>query len=113
MGAFEYVAMDASGKQSKGLLEGDTAKVETQVLSYHRVDFGTDHHDTIIGGRYLDRFEKRDGEWRIAERTMMYDWEQDFGVAADWSKGVMGVPFSADHFTGRAHGDHSVTFFAK
>ncbi len=32
MGAFEYVAMDTSGRQSKGLLEGDTAKHVRQQL---------------------------------------------------------------------------------
>lgn len=32
MGAFEFVAMDASGKQTKGLLEGDTAKHVRQQL---------------------------------------------------------------------------------
>ncbi len=32
MGAFEYVAMDTSGKQTKGLLEGDTAKHVRQQL---------------------------------------------------------------------------------
>ncbi len=32
MGAFEYVAMDESGKQSKGLLEGDTPKHVRQLL---------------------------------------------------------------------------------
>ena len=32
MGAFEYVALDKSGKESKGLLEGDTAKQVRQVL---------------------------------------------------------------------------------
>ncbi len=32
MGAFEYVAMDQSGKQSKGLLEGDTPKHVRQLL---------------------------------------------------------------------------------
>ena len=26
MGAFEYVALDKAGKESKGLIEGDTAK---------------------------------------------------------------------------------------
>lgn len=96
-----------------GALDGDTARVETQVISYHRVDFGTEHRDTTIGGRYLDRFERRDGEWRIAARTMLYDWYQDFGVSVDWSQGVMGMPFSAPHFSGRAVGDHSETFFAK
>jgi len=32
MGAFEYVAMDKAGKQSKGLLEGDTPKHVRQIL---------------------------------------------------------------------------------
>jgi len=97
--------------QSHIELSGDTARVETQVFSYHRVDFGNEHRDTVIGGRYLDRFEKRGGEWRIAERTMLYDWHQDFGVAVDWSQGVMGMPFSAPHFAGRANGDYSERFF--
>jgi hypothetical protein len=97
--------------QSHIELTGDTARVETQVISYHRVDYGPQHQDTVIGGRYLDVFARHDGEWRIAERTMLYDWFQDWGAAADWSQGVMGMPFSADHFTGRAHGDYSATFF--
>jgi SnoaL-like domain len=94
-------------------LNGDTANVETHVISYHRVNMGTEERDTVIGGRYLDRFEKRAGDWRIANRVMLYDWFQDFGVSVDWSKGVMGLPFSADHYTGRAVGDYSETFFAK
>ena len=68
---------------------------------------GTEERDTVIGGRYLDRLEKRAGEWRIANRVMLYDWFQDFGVSVDWSQGVMGMPFSADHYTGRAVGDYS------
>ena len=32
MGAFEYVALDQKGKQSKGLVEGDTAKHVRQIL---------------------------------------------------------------------------------
>ncbi|MDH3547772.1 MAG: type II secretion system inner membrane protein GspF [Gammaproteobacteria bacterium] len=32
MGAFEYVAMDRAGKQSKGVLEGDTPKHVRQIL---------------------------------------------------------------------------------
>jgi hypothetical protein len=98
--------------QSHIELAGDAAKVETQVVSYHRVDMGAGERDTCIGGRYLDRMEKRDGEWRIAERTMLYDWYQDWGDAIDWSKGVMGLPFSADHFPGRAKGDYSAKWFA-
>lgn len=105
--------------QSHIELDGRTARVETQVISYHRIDYAAgsdgpaDEHDTCIGGRYLDVFEKREGEWRIASRTMLYDWYQDWGRAIDWSQGVMGMPFSDQRFAGRAHGDWSATFFAK
>jgi hypothetical protein len=94
-------------------LKGNTALVETHVSSYHRIDMGSEERDTMIGGRYLDRLEKRGAEWRIAQRTMLYDWYQDFGVSIDWSKGVMGLPFSAPHFAGRTIGDYSETFFGK
>lgn len=88
------------------------ARVETQVISYHRVDMGEGERDTVIGGRYLDCFECRDDEWRIADRTMLYDWFQDWGDAIDWSQGVMGLPFGHDRFPGRAKGDWSEDFFA-
>jgi hypothetical protein len=94
-------------------LQGSVALVETHATSYHRIDTGIEERDTIIGGRYLDRLEKRSGEWRIASRTMLYDWFQDIGLSVDWSKGVMGMPFSADHFTGKAVADFSETFFGK
>jgi hypothetical protein len=92
-------------------LKGEVASTETHVISYHRVNMGSEERDTVIGGRYLDKLEKRNGEWRIAQRTMLYDWFQDFGVSVDWSKGVMGMPFTADHYTGRAVGDFSTKFF--
>ncbi|MDR2857512.1 MAG: nuclear transport factor 2 family protein [Novosphingobium sp.] len=98
--------------QSYVELDGGTARVETQVVSYHRVNTGEEERDTCIGGRYLDRFEKRGGDWRIAERTMLYDWYQDWGVSIDWSQGVMGLPFSREWFSGRARGDYSERFFA-
>jgi hypothetical protein len=94
-------------------LKGEIASCETHVNSYHRINMGAEERDTVIGGRYLDRLEKRGGEWRIAQRTMLYDWYQDFGVSVDWSKGVMGMPFSANHYAGRAVGDFSETFLGK
>ncbi|MEP0189249.1 MAG: nuclear transport factor 2 family protein [Erythrobacter sp.] len=38
-------------------------------------DRGRRYH-VIIAGRYVDRFEKRGGEWRIAQRTGLYDWRE-------------------------------------
>ncbi len=33
-------------------------------------------YSAVIAGRYVDRFEKREGEWRIAQRTGLYDWRE-------------------------------------
>jgi SnoaL-like domain len=94
-------------------LRGDTAKAETYVVSYHRVKAENgDERDSAMGGRYLDVLEKRDGEWRITSRIMLYDYDMDHGVAVDLSKGLMGMPFAGDHYTGRSAGDHSEAFFA-
>ncbi|PXW35586.1 UNVERIFIED_CONTAM: SnoaL-like protein [Williamsia faeni] len=93
-------------------LDGVLAVAETHVTAYHRVNMGTEERDSVIGGRYLDRFEKRGAEWRIAHRTMLYDWLRDDGVSTDWSQGLMGAPFSGDHFTGKSVGDHSEAFFS-
>lgn len=95
-------------------LDGSTAKAETYVISYHRVDMGegVGERDTCIGGRYLDTMEKRDGKWAIAHRTMLYDWYQDWGQAVDWSQGIMGYPFHGPNYTGRVKDDASVAFFA-
>ena len=94
-------------------LDGETARAETLVSSYHRIDTGAGHTDSTIGGRYLDRLERRGGEWRIASRVMLFDYITNSGPSADWSEGVMGAPFSAEHYSGRAHGDYSEVFFGK
>ena len=37
----------------------------------------------LIGGRYLDEFEQRGGEWRIVKRQYIMDWETPLGVQND------------------------------
>ena len=34
--------------------------------------------------RYIDRFEKRGGEWRIAHRQVVYDWSKIEPIAAEY-----------------------------
>lgn len=87
------------------------AVVESHVTAYHRVDYGEADHDLFLGGRYLDQMERRGDEWRIARRTMIYDWSQDMGASADFSGGLMGMPFLRGHPVGRAQGDMSEAFF--
>jgi hypothetical protein len=37
---------------------------------------GRDVDDLVMGIRYLDRFERRGGEWRIARREVRYEWQR-------------------------------------
>ena len=97
--------------QSMIIVEGDAARVETQVSAYHRIDAGDGARDIWLGGRYLDVMERRAGDWRIAHRTMLYDWLKDFGQSVDWSQGLLGMPFLTSYSVGKAHGDHSEVFF--
>lgn len=53
-------------------IEGDTAHAESYVIGTMRVK---DHKTvTLIGGRYLDRLEKRSGVWGIALRRCTIEW---------------------------------------
>jgi hypothetical protein len=92
-------------------LHGERAMVETHVTSYHRIDLGAEERDLVLGGRYLDLMHRRSREWRIAQRTMLYDWQQDLGRSVDWSNGLLGMPFIRAHAVGSARGDHSVELF--
>ena len=71
---------------------GGTALAETHVTAYHRLAADDGDRDTVIGGRYLDRMDKREAHWRIAQHTMLYDWYQDLGRSIDWSQGLMACP---------------------
>lgn len=53
-------------------LDGDTAHTETYFMFVAMNRKGKPL--TIGGGRYIDRLEKRDGEWRIAARVTLRDW---------------------------------------
>jgi hypothetical protein len=54
-------------------IEGDTAHAETYFL-YFGKHFG-DPVMRVSGGRYVDRFERRDGSWRIAFRVVISEWQ--------------------------------------
>ena len=69
------------------VVRGEHAEAETYFTAYHRVaadgardavfpGTGSDY-DVVLAGRYIDRFERRDGEWRMAHRTGVTDWRRD------------------------------------
>lgn len=55
-------------------LDGDVAHTESYYMFVGLNRAGTPL--TMGGGRYLDRFEKRDGRWAIAARVCIRDWAQ-------------------------------------
>jgi hypothetical protein len=71
-------------------IRGDRADVESYFHGYHRLTKEGRKIDIIGCGRYLDRFERRGVEWRIAERLVMTDWFREYPDSADWSKGPFG-----------------------
>jgi hypothetical protein len=54
--------------------EGDVAHVETYGMADHQTVGGPDAHNSTIAFRYLDSFERRDGEWRISDRFCTTEW---------------------------------------
>lgn len=56
-------------------LAGDTAQCDTYCVAHHlRTD-----EDLVIGLRYVDRFERREGQWLIAKRVCAFDWTYTVG----------------------------------
>jgi hypothetical protein len=88
----------------------ETAHTETYMISYSKVAgrrdkvldwFGETYlkkfaglvdlgqpQDFLFGGRYFDRFEKRNGTWKIARRTVIMDWNINQPSSEIFSEGM-------------------------
>jgi hypothetical protein len=65
-------------------IDGDVAHGEIYFQAFHRIEENGLEKDFWIIGRYVDRYERRNGEWRIAHRTELNDacWVQP--ATDDW-----------------------------
>lgn len=70
-------------------VDGDVAHAESYCVAYHRRAATNDEpgHDLVMGLRYVDRLEKRLGEWRIADRLCVFDWSRRDEIAGEWDMG--------------------------
>ena len=70
-------------------IDGDTATGETYCTAYHEIN-GPDGGlvEMVVGGRYLDRLEKRNGEWRILHRLYVMDWNRNVPSTCEWETGI-------------------------
>jgi hypothetical protein len=63
--------------QSRIEVAGDVAAGETYVIATYVMPGEGEPQTTVLMTRYLDRFEKRDGEWKIADRLVAFDAQLD------------------------------------
>ena len=66
-------------------LDGDTALVESYFQAHIRIEKPVGREDVFMGGRNLDRFERRPagsiGTWKIVHRKQILDWARTEAVS--------------------------------
>jgi hypothetical protein len=67
-------------------LDGDTAFGEVYFQAFHRIVADGEERDLFISGRYVDRYEKRAGAWKIARRCEVNDWARNDPATDDYFK---------------------------
>lgn len=55
-------------------LRDDEADVEAYEIARHLTPMGAEKKDLIIASRYIDKFSRRGGQWRIDRRDKVVDW---------------------------------------
>ena len=88
-------------------VDGDYAEVENYVVAHTVMQEDDGPKTFVIGGRYLDKYERRDGEWKIAHRLGMEDWSAKFPTPPTRGSGLVGTIPQGD--VGEA--DPSFAFF--
>lgn len=67
-------------------VDGDSARAQSYVLAHHWLPGDCPpypplfpqtgrEYGVLLGARYQDRFERRDGEWKILQRTLHFEWD--------------------------------------
>ena len=81
-------------------LDGDSACGEVHWTGYYRYDIDGKAHDHLAVGRYIDRYERRSGEWRILHRTCVSDWTRIAPTLNDWRVNPPGAQILGTRGTG-------------
>jgi len=68
-------------------VNGDQAVAESYVIAF-TLSKGEAARQAIVGGRYLDRFERRGGEWKFRERVFVMDYNIDQPSTAQFGEGM-------------------------
>lgn len=90
-------------------VSGDRAVGESYGIAVHGDMPGPDGRvDLIVFVRYNDRFERRDGAWKIAHRQVIYEWNQTLPLTASWDG-----PVSSQYWPRGLRSKDDVTYMAQ
>lgn len=64
-------------------IDGEQGRGESCVTAVSTLNIDGKQVDQLIGGRYLDQYKKVGGEWKIARRTFVLDWNMNMPATAD------------------------------
>lgn len=72
-------------------VDGNVATSETYCTAYHQIKAEEGVlTEMIVGGRYLDKHEKRHDEWRIKYRLYIHDWNSNMPSTEQGVDGMLG-----------------------
>ena len=90
-------------------INGDTAEGEIYSIATHSFAASDGETEVVVGGRYLDKYEKRDDTWKLTTRSIITDWAH----VNDPSAVDMSHPITRDTPQGRpGSNDPSYGFFS-
>jgi hypothetical protein len=90
----------------------DNARAESYFLAFHpHTDSGAEELG-IAAGRYIDRFQRRNGEWRILARKVVMDWTREHVAGGSWTTVDTDFPRGKRQCAGDISYDFMRTFVA-
>lgn len=71
-------------------VKGDYAEAENYAIAHCHIEEEDGFKTFVIGGRYLDKYERRNGTWKISHRLGLEDWSVKVPMPPKRSKELVG-----------------------
>ncbi len=69
-------------------IDGDLASGRSYVIGMTVVDGPDGKTDQMVGGRYLDKYRRKEGVWKFTNRLFVLDWNVNQPGSAIWTEGI-------------------------
>ncbi len=72
-------------------VDGDAATGESYVVGLTTMVDNGEKFEQMVGGRYLDRYSRRDGSWKFDSRVFVLDFNRTGPCTAQWDEGMFAL----------------------